>query len=58
MDRFSEDLDFVLKDPDTSFNWKKYLDAIQEMVDKRWNWLLSLEAGAKAAAAEQKQEKN
>lgn len=29
LQRFSEDLDFVLKKPDPQFTWKKYLDKIQ-----------------------------
>jgi predicted nucleotidyltransferase component of viral defense system len=26
--RFSEDLDFILKNPDTHFKWEPYMDAI------------------------------
>ncbi|MBN1547915.1 MAG: nucleotidyl transferase AbiEii/AbiGii toxin family protein [Syntrophaceae bacterium] len=30
MNRFSEDLDFLLKQPDPAFRWRQYLDSVQE----------------------------
>jgi predicted nucleotidyltransferase component of viral defense system len=30
MNRFSEDLDFLLKHPDPEFRWQSYLDAVRK----------------------------
>jgi predicted nucleotidyltransferase component of viral defense system len=32
--RFSEDLDFVLKEPDANFNWKIYIEAIKNICEE------------------------
>ncbi len=32
--RFSEDLDFILKHPDTNFNWHTYLDGIHKVCEE------------------------